>query len=495
MKKFLFVFAAYAVAMSLLWSCEDDISYGRPQEQDSVVQYLASPFSAARLELDGLEVNRATDCWGGDVIFSDDIVNERDMAASRQSSYYPSCWKPIILTWAEFRSKSFTMQEPRDMVNPGKIYVYHDYVFINEDHHGFHVVDNSNPYSPQTIGFIPLEQSSDLAIKDDLLYANNFVDLVVLDISDINRIRFSKRLENVFPYWMVNTNYWYPSDDGIIIGYEQDEEADCGWWWFEDDFAKGGTTTGPSAGNESTGGVGQGGSMARFTIVGHYLYVATNHTLEVFDLNDAQAAAINSVELDWNVETIFPYNNHLFIGTMGGMHIYSIASPTSPSHVSSYQHVISCDPVVVSGDYAYVTLRGGGCCMNGTNRLEVIDIKDYSQPKLAAAYTMDNPHGLGVLGETLFVCDGASGLKMLDISQAPNLEPIHQFDGLPSYDLIPRQGQIILIGAAGLHQFDFRKQDQMELMSVISTVPKATNQPGETDGSSSTTGGMFWPGQ
>ena len=34
----------------------------------------------------------------------------------------------------------------------------------------------------------------------------------------------------------------------------------------------------------------------------------------------------------------------------------------------------SCDPVVVQGDYAFVTLRGGTECQGFSNQLDIIDI-------------------------------------------------------------------------------------------------------------------------
>lgn len=43
-------------------------------------------------------------------------------------------------------------------------------------------------------------------------------------------------------------------------------------------------------------------------------------------------------------------------------------------------HVQSCDPVVVQGDLAYVTLRGE--CFGESNRLEVINVSNPNTPEL-----------------------------------------------------------------------------------------------------------------
>ena len=59
------------------------------------------------------------------------------------------------------------------------------------------------------------------------------------------------------------------------------------------------------------------------------------------------------------------------------MYIFNVASPENPQFVSVYSHVVSCDPVVAEGNYAYVTLRSGTNCNRGLNVLDVVDIKDF----------------------------------------------------------------------------------------------------------------------
>ncbi len=62
-----------------------------------------------------------------------------------------------------------------------------------------------------------------------------------------------------------------------------------------------------------------------------------------------------------NVETIFISDEHMYVGTSNGMHILSLEEPSVPILLSTYQHITACDPVVVDGNKAYVTLRSGIC--------------------------------------------------------------------------------------------------------------------------------------
>ncbi len=82
----------------------------------------------------------------------------------------------------------------------------------------------------------------------------------------------------------------------------------------------------------------------------------------------------NELYLWGNVETVFIAEDMLYVGTSNGMHILSLANPSSPNFLSTYQHITACDPVVVEGDWAYVTLRAGNICGGTQNLLEVIDI-------------------------------------------------------------------------------------------------------------------------
>ncbi|WP_332367968.1 hypothetical protein [Spirosoma telluris] len=146
-----------------------------------------------------------------------------------------------------------------------------------------------------------------------------------------------------------------------------------------------------------TPGAGTGGSTARFTVSGNTLYTISNTDLQAYDISASSNPQKGSkTRLGFGVETIFPYKNNLFIGTQTGMYIYDINQPNTPKSVGIYTHVLSCDPVVVQGNYAYVTLRSGTNCRNQsvtTNSLDVIDISNLASPKLLRSYSMTNPRG------------------------------------------------------------------------------------------------------
>ena len=77
---------------------------------------------------------------------------------------------PVYMSYADMRNgvKSGPAQP---LKNPGKIYLKGNYIFVNEVNLGIHVIDNTNPSSPQNIAFISIPGNQDLAANGNTLYA------------------------------------------------------------------------------------------------------------------------------------------------------------------------------------------------------------------------------------------------------------------------------------------------------------------------------------
>lgn len=221
-----------------------------------------------------------------------------------------------------------------------------------------------------------------------------------------------------------------------------------------------------------SGGAGEGGSLARFTIINDALYTVDHHQLKVFDISQTtNPNLLNTIDIGWNIETIYPYQDKLFIGSQTGMFIYDAADSEQPEFLSEFTHARSCDPVVSDGEYAYVTLRDGVACANANNQLDIVDVKDLEDPELLKSYPMTQPAGLAIDGNLLFICDGASGLKMFDVSDKLRIDE-NQLDvvtDIVPFDVIPIRSEKRLIVSAegGLYQYSYEGVQQLELLSKI----------------------------
>lgn len=214
---------------------------------------------------------------------------------------------------------------------------------------------------------------------------------------------------------------------------------------------------------------GKGGSTAKFTISQDVLYVVNPRTLKAFDISTPSAPKqVSETLIGSDIETIFPKGNHLFIGSQSGMHIYDITNKFNPQFVSTYTHVVSCDPVVAHEDYAFVTLRNGstGPCRRGINSLDILDISNPAQPRVVGRHNMTQPRGLGIDANwNLFVCDGK--LKHYDAGNPLSIQLKGIYDAQDAMDVIPVNDRLLLIAKDGLYQYKI-ENGQLTLLSKIS---------------------------
>ena len=184
-----------------------------------------------------------------------------------------SVFSPIYLSYAELRTPVMAV-DPVDIGTTGKIYVKDSYIYINELYEGAHVIDNTDPSSPQKIAFIPIPGNVDMAIKGTTLYVDSYVDLVAIDFADpLNAVEVA-RIEDAFPY--MTPSPWIAEDFvagsrvdtpdesiGVVVGWEQTRtERVRTNSFFDVALESGGADAAPTGVNRS-GATGTGGSTFR----------------------------------------------------------------------------------------------------------------------------------------------------------------------------------------------------------------------------------------
>ena len=378
---------------------------------------------------------------------------------------------PVTMTLSELRS-SVKILPPQKINKSGKIYVYEEFVFINDEEKGIHIIDNTIPTAPKKISFLKILGNTDIAVKDEMLFADSFTDLVVFDISDIRKIVEKNRLNNVFPQYTVyptidnnlpiQYDYQNITPDKIIVDWniKQEKRKPQNDMYYDTGVIMLNSTS-------SEGAVGKGGSLARFMIVEDYLYAVDNQKINIFNIqNLAVPAKVKEEYVGWGIETIFNRNEYLYLGSTNGMYIYDIKSLGNPVFVSRIAHVNACDPVVVDEKYAYVTLRSGNLCGETDSVLEIIDITNKAKPVKIKSYIMENPYGLGIKDQLLFICDGTAGLKVFNKTDVLNLQMTNQFKNINTFDVIPLDDKLLLVGENTLFQYKY-VQNNIELLSVL----------------------------
>lgn len=216
--------------------------------------------------------------------------------------------------------------------------------------------------------------------------------------------------------------------------------------------------------------IGQGGSLARFAIVGNYLYTVDEQKLNVFDISDAGNPAMkNTVNIGFQIETIFPFKDKLFIGSTTVVHIFSISDPLNPQKLSeaiSPQVLRRCDPVVAKDTVAFATLRTNGPCGGAQSILAVFDIKDINRPVQKASFPIQEPYGLGYWNDVLYVCDKA-GLLVFDINNPYKPSLLTTLKDGSYVDVIPYMGTLICWVSKGVIVYDITDNKAPVLLSKI----------------------------
>lgn len=390
---------------------------------------------------------------------------------------------PVYTDMETFRSSlnSVKFESAKSITEKGNIYFKDDYLFIIDNFKGIHIIDNSNVTSPSKIGYYSISGITGMVVKNNYLYVNSYVDMVVVDISNITSPIEVGRAENAFTYALPEHDPNYPIaeidqnkgviTDWIVEEYKSESAPINGCFnceFFANDIALASTSSSSSSSSSPSQGIS--GSITKFSLINDYLYVMDGNALKPFDLSDPTAPKnTNAVNIWRNVETLFAYNEHIFMGTTTGMLIYNTSNPNAPAETGIIDHTTSCDPVVVDGDYAYVTLRTGNFCSGTDNQLDIIDVSNYSNPTLIQTYNLNNPHGLGIINNTLFICDGDAGLKVYDATlpaeSGNNL--IKKFSNIQATDIILFNDIAMLIGSDGIYQYDISNVEDIKEISKI----------------------------
>lgn len=381
---------------------------------------------------------------------------------------------PTVKSLAQIRA-NVSVSAARETHSDGKIYVADQYLFYIAKEQGIHVFDNTNPAAPVNIAFINLEGVHDIAVKNNYLFADNFVDLLVFDISNINNITLARTVPNVIgfsPAYPEDAEYYdytvTQTGDEIITGFTielRDRPEGQEVIWAEDALA--------TFDNSNGANIGTGGSYARFQIQVNALYTVDSYKLNVFNITDPLNTFFDKeiYMTMWfgggQFETLFIQKDILFVGSTTGMYTVDATDEFNPVFVSGFSHATACDPVVVFGNTAYITVRGSSSCGAIEDQVNVIDVTDIANPTLISTYLLEEPYGLGINNGVLYVGCGSNGLKVFDASNSASLSLQNTYAGNIK-DIIPLHDHLIAIGENTITQYSYGPNFTLTLLSQIS---------------------------
>jgi hypothetical protein len=149
------------------------------------------------------------------------------LLSSSEPVYYGQ-YSPVYMVRAEMEN-AIKIEVAQPLHATGKIYLYGQYILINEKYKGIHVIDNSNPEAPKNIAFLHIDGCIDMAMKNNVLFADNAIDLIALKTTDnFASIQVTERIKNIFPETESPDRNWSPYSvnrfrpkNGILVAWKK----------------------------------------------------------------------------------------------------------------------------------------------------------------------------------------------------------------------------------------------------------------------------------
>jgi len=328
--------------------------------------------------------------------------------------------------------------------NVAKILLWNNVLIKSTTENSIILYNVNNPSNPSVISDILVEGNNDIAVKYRYLYADSYRDLITYELSDFSSPVAVDTIKNIFE------NYYDPLMGDNTVG----TTTGC--------FGCGETIVADAAPGATAG------SLSRFAVVDDYLYCIDGQSLHLLDISDpAKPSELKDIYINWDIETLYPNGDYLFIGSQSGMYIFSIEDRTNPEQISEFLHLNSCDPVFVEETTAYVTLREGTLCQGFLNELEIIDISKIETPTLINKIDMTYPYGLSVKNKIAYICEGPNGLTIIDAGNPANPDTLSRYKNGTFFDAILSDSLLYVTGENGVSIFSVSNPSQPKLLSGI----------------------------
>lgn len=347
---------------------------------------------------------------------------------------------PLSIGWRA------TANPPTDgLVYPVNMTLSDGRLFVSDRHSGVQVFDVTDPTQPAHTLTIPLRGNRGTAVRGDIVYANDYRFLRVLRV-------------NKDSYELLQTIDTGPAYDAAP--------------WVGDDVVDGGfgcacgAQDNPVVQPEASGGGSS--SYATFVVIDDYLYYLDDGRLVTMDIsNPAYPEELAKIRIGWEAETLYPTDDYLFLGGTRGMYIFDRSNPGRPKPIGELQHFRACDPVVVSGSVAYVTLRGGNACGETRDILLCVSVENPASPRVIGEKPLDTPYGLAVRDPYLYVSTGESGFTLIDVTQPAMPSQLAAWDQWDTKDFIWYDRYLYVLGFRNVRIFDVAEPGHPKLLSTI----------------------------
>lgn len=390
-------------------------------------------------------------------------------------------YEPVYMTRAKLES-SIKILQPQKIHSIGKVISHNNYIFVNDPGKGIHIINNHKPKAPKTVAFLQIPGNYDIAIQNNLLFADNATDLLAFSIKNINvpvlLSRSRDAFEEVFPE---GNPHFYHLDPhlGIIVDWKLQhvvEKLDPDG--FPEFFTSNGNTIELTTTDFSKKHItrpfhpsGLSNSLSRLRVSNNQVYTLLGKSIGVYQFtNPIAPIKLNTIATNKTAETLFLHKEMLFAVGKKETQLFSLEKPESPAFLSSTEHWTSSSSAVLHNKKVILTHHTSTDNKTESDQLSVLDLQNVYEPKVQFSFAMTNPLGLALYKQHLYICDGNAGLKIhkSDTSQKMTSRAEMQYPEIHAVDIIPLKNTLLLIFDDGIKQYAVEKNNTLKEISLIS---------------------------
>ena len=130
--------------------------------------------------------------------------------------------RPVYVSEAEL--DDIRNELPGAVMQSGTIFLRDTLLFLLDEQRGIFVYSLADTLNTRVLTFFKIPAVTDFVISGNILYADSWRDLVVIDISDLHQIRETNRIRDVVTPALYPPNYF-----GIFECVDESRGAVVGW--------------------------------------------------------------------------------------------------------------------------------------------------------------------------------------------------------------------------------------------------------------------------
>lgn len=354
--------------------------------------------------------------------------------------------EPVYLGFDELR-QPLVVQEQERITGYTNYLHYESYLFINEDNKGIHVLETAENMAPQYIAFLVVQGNRAMHVKDGYLYADNFVDLLTIDISDKNNFHIAHRTEDVFPnnpFQVIGSATDLTSFDetrGVVIDTKltqtpvsEDKK------YVENRF----------------------GSVIDIKTEGDLLYAIVDDKVLRFDISEPTEIAslpnlptYKRAQYEGKIDSLTPVDGYIVTQTSDNrIDIYDSTTLPNPDYTTHYTLPESYRLLEFSEGRAF----GWKYCRNCTDEdshLTLFTLEDILNPTEERSIDMDVPTSIALENDYLFTCHKREDLIVNQLRTDGESETIETGHDIFCAEVTTNHNRVFIKNDRGITQYDY----------------------------------------